>query len=121
MRISNPPSLLKVTMQVAAVYFFAIIVSIVYYFIVSAASKAREKGDYERAANISSAIGMFVIFLYLLLLPAFGVVVYVCIIIWRRGHMPSMNGISVRDKALRKLVWYFFAALLYLVHVGCQH
>lgn len=108
MRISNPPSLLKVTMQAAAVYFFAIIVWIVYYFIISAASKAREKGDYERAANISSAIGMFVIFLYLLLLPAFGVVVYVCIIIWRRGYMPSMNGISVRDKALRKLVWYFF-------------
>jgi hypothetical protein len=108
MRSSNPPGLLKVTMQAAAVYFFAILVSIVYYFIVSAASKARDKGDYERAANISSAIGMFVLFLYLLLLPAFGVVGYVCIIIWHRGNMPSMDGIIVRDKALRTLVWYFF-------------
>ena len=38
-----------------------------------------------------------------------------CVMIWRRGYIPSMNGISARDKSMRELSWYFFRIIAVFV------
>ena len=105
LRSSNPPTILKATLQTAAVYVFAILVYITHYLIKSAALKAYNKGDFERSDNLLRIASLDIF--PPIILPI-GFVAYVCIVIWWRDYMPFINGISVRDKALRELAWYFF-------------
>ena len=100
-RRSNPPSLLKVTIQATVVYLFAILASMVFYFIVFGAS--------ESDSAISKADSTIILFnIVVFVVVPFGAVGTVCTIIWWRGYLPSMNGISARDKAMRELACYFF-------------
>jgi len=104
-RRSAPPSLLKVTLQAAAVYSFAILVSIIFCLMYIASSKAEKKGDADKFSSLAN--GSYKFFVVSIMLPII-FVCSVCIIIWCRGYMPSMNGMSVRDRAMRELAWYFF-------------
>jgi len=113
----NPPSILKVTLQAAAVYCFSIISFIVDFSIGSAASKAYNEYDYEKFNNMDEIAEIwFSVFPLICILPI-GFLGCVCIMIWWRGYMPSMNGNSVRDKAMRELTWYFFRIVA--VFLGC--
>jgi len=104
----NPPSILKVTLQAAAVYCFSIILFIIDFSIGSAASKAYNEYDYEKFNNIDEIAEIwFSVFPLIGILPI-GFLGCVCIMIWWRGYMSSMNGITARDKAMRELTWYFF-------------
>jgi hypothetical protein len=105
-RRSDPPSLLKVTMQAAALYVFAILVTVIIYFISIASLKDYYKGDFDRSNYILESAGNLFLLVSLILPLVF--VCSVCIISWCRGYMPSMNGMSVRGRAMRELAWYFF-------------
>jgi len=95
-------------MQAAAVYGFAILVPMIYYFVFSARLKIFNKGDFDRAEVFF--LGSYLFFVVSIILPVI-FVCSVCIIIWCRGYMPSMNGVSVRDRAMRELAWYFFRVI----------
>jgi len=108
-RRSDPPSIMKVSLQAAAVFCFSIIFFVIDYSFRSAATKAYDDEDYERFNNLSAIIwGIWSHVFGLLAMLPIGFLGYVCIMIWCRGYMPSMNGITARDKAMRELTSYFF-------------
>jgi len=103
-RSTNPPSILKVTLQAVAVYFIAIMVFIAHYYISSAADKSYRKRDYDtfdQLLNVNQYWSMAVTYL----LPI-GFVGCVCIIIWWRGFVPSASG------RLKEVVWYFLRIIV---------
>jgi len=108
-RKSDPPSLLKVTIQAAVVYFFAILASMVFYFFIFVASESDSAMKYRSAILIFNLVVFVVV--------PFGAVGTVCAMIWWRGSLPSMNGISPKDKVMRELACYFFRIIA--VFLGC--
>jgi len=88
------PSLTKVNLQGGAVLFVAVLVQVGFFF---------EINGYMGAGSAA--------FLVVYLLLIFGLlvnVIYASIVIKRRGYMPSVNGSSPRDMAVRGLAFYFF-------------
>jgi hypothetical protein len=90
------PSLTRVNLQAGVVCLLSVIFGSILYFLLNASERVR-------ALSI-----IFVVFVALVLFLPIVYVLNVTIVIWWRGYIPSANGTSPTDKAMRELALYFF-------------
>ena len=115
----DPPSLVKVSLQAAIVYLFAILVFIIHYVIGRTSNKSLEQGDGDRFVylnNVNFYLSLTVT--YTLPIVFFS---YVWITIWCCGYMPSATG---RMKQLVRHCWFirniFSTSCFYSVFINKQ-
>ena len=101
-------------LQIGTAFTISTIFGIVYYFLEDANLKAGKNGDSEKSRNISifsnvySSLVFFLPILY---------TVYVTILIWCRGYIPSVSGATTRDRAMRELTFYLFRVIVIFVGI----
>jgi hypothetical protein len=86
----DPPSLVKVSLQAAFVYLFAILVFIIHYVIGRTSRKSLEQSDGDRfhyLTNVNLYWSLVVTYMFPLIFFS-----YVWVTIWFRGYMPSATG-----------------------------
>jgi hypothetical protein len=97
----DPPSLVKVSLQAAFVYLFAILVFIIHYVIGRTSNKSLEQGDGDRfnyLNNVNFCWSLTVTYFFPIIFFS-----YVWITIWCRGYMPSATG---KMKQLVRHCWF---------------
>jgi len=100
----NPPSLKRVNLEVAAVFTFASILGIIDYIIRDQAWKANVNGNERRRKMLLMFLPFFCTFCGMV--PV-AYVCYLAFLIWRKGYIPPLDGISAKGKAMRQLAIYF--------------
>jgi len=100
---TNPPSLLRVNFQCGAVY----VLSVAYSWF----------NRYGRPRLEASSLPALVVTAIndvssgLLMIFPFGYILYVSLVVWYRGYIPSKTGAIQHDRAMRQLSIYFFRIL----------
>jgi len=128
---SNPPSLLKVTLQAVAVYVFAILVFVVHYCIGRAVSVAYQQGNYDRSDYLDwinliwslvvtfiLPIGYIIIWCRCFYMPStpervkelarffFGIIVIFCVF-WIPGMFLFLFGIAIKQNSFVNMGIFF--------------
>ena len=115
----DPPSLVKVSLQAAIVYLFAILVFIIHYVIGRTSNKSLEQGDGDRYDYFNS-VNFYWSLIVTLNFPII-FFSYVWITIWCRGYMPSATG---KMKQLVRHCWFirnvFSTSCFYSVFINKQ-
>eukprot|EP00537_Pseudo-nitzschia_pungens_P011238 CAMPEP_0172397932 /NCGR_PEP_ID=MMETSP1061-20121228/33425_1 /TAXON_ID=37318 /ORGANISM="Pseudo-nitzschia pungens, Strain cf. pungens" /LENGTH=750 /DNA_ID=CAMNT_0013130263 /DNA_START=120 /DNA_END=2372 /DNA_ORIENTATION=+ len=100
----KPPTLKKVTMQSLFAFVLAITFSTIDTFIRKVAKRELLGGNKERSDFL---LFMTDLYWYVLMFVPIFYIAYVCITIAWRRYLPSIEGNSRRERALKELVWYF--------------
>ena len=100
----KPLSLMRVNLECGAVYLLMTIFLIVVYFMHGGLWEALLNSGFETFTPRQLAMTYLGITLqWVPIIFVFGIT----ILIWWRGYIPSMNGASPRDRAMRQLAFYF--------------
>jgi len=112
------PSLTKVHLQVGAAFIIGTIAGVCIYFLQHAILKAEKNGDnLEKSQMLEITSLIFVILIALMSGLPILYTFYVTFLIWLRGYIPSVNGATASDRAMRELAIYFRRIIMVFIGI----
>jgi len=106
------PSLTKVNLQVGAAFIMGTITAVSMYFLIYGETNAYMNENWEKGAMLSR---IFWPVYYILVGLPFLYSCYVTFLIWLRGYIPSVNGATASDRAMRELTIYFCRIIMVFI------